>query len=295
MANGISVTVSGLSLGGAQAGNYSLTQPAGLTGNIMPAGSSILPGASANPIAHVSPVTFTANMTPSTLSGTVLFLTNGVAFNSQTLSGGTATSAATAVLPRGTNTITVQYSGNSNYSPSTNTLSEVVTNNPPTANPAVYYRLAGSPLTIVITNLAINWSDVDGDTLVLTGVGSPSTNGGTVTFDSANIYYTDGNNVTDRFNYTISDGQGGTNNGIITVLMAQQTVSGVTVSNGSVILNFTGMPGSNYWVEAATNLTPPVNWIPLSTNAAGANGLWQFTDTQATNFTQRFYRTQSGH
>ena len=294
VANGISVTVAGLSLGGAQAGNYTLTQPTGLTANITPADSSILLGSSANPVAHLSPVFFTASVTPSTLSGTVLFLTNGVTFDSQTLSGGTASSVTTSVLPRGTNTITAQYSGNANYSPSTNTLSEGVTNNPPTANPAVYIRLVGSPLTIVITNLATNWNDLDGDALALVGVSNPSTNGGTVTFDSANIYYNNGNYVTDRFGYTISDGQGGTNNGIVTVLMMQQTVSDVTVSNGSVVLDFTGIPGSTYWVEAATNLTPPMNWTPLSTNVAGTNGLWQFTDAQATNFLQRFYRTQLG-
>ncbi len=295
VANGINVTVSGLSLGGAQAGNYSLTQPTGLTGNITPAGSSVALSASANPVAHLSSVAFTANMTPATLSGTVLFLTNGVAFDSQTLTGGTATSAATAVLPRGTNTITAQYSGNSNYSPSTNTLSEFVTNNPPTANPAVYYRLAGYPLTIVIADLATNWNDLDGDTMTLAGVSSPSTNGVVVAYDSADIYYTNANNVTDRFGYTISDGQGGTNNGTVTVLVAQQTVSSVAVNNGSVTLDFTGIPGSTYWVMAATNLVPPINWTPLSTNVVGTNGLWEFTDTQATNFIYRFYRTQSGH
>ena len=296
VANGISVTVSGLTLGGAQAGNYTLTQPTGLTGSITPAGSSVMLSSSTNPVAHLSAVTFTATVTPSTLTGTVLFLTNGVAFNTQTLSSGTATSAATSVLPRGTNTITAQYSGDSNYSPSTNTLSEAVTNNPPTANPAVYYRLAGSPLTILISSLATNWSDLDGDTITLAGVSSPSTNGATVTFDSSKIYYTNANNVTDRFGYTISDGQGGTNNGIITVLMAQQTVSSVTVSNnGNMVLDFTGIPGSTYWVMAATNLVPPVTWTPISTNVAGTNGLWLFTDTQATNFLHRFYRTELGH
>jgi polygalacturonase len=293
VANGISVTVTNLSLGGAQAGNYTLTQPTGLTGNITPASSSVALGSSASPVAHLSPVSFTASVTPSTLSGTVLFLTNGVAFNSQTLSGGAATSTNTAVLPRGTNTITAQYSGNDNYSPSTNALSQMVTNNPPMANPAVYYRLVGSPLTIVITNLATNWSDLDGDTPFLAGVSSPSTNGGTVSFDSANIYYSDTNDVTDRFGYTLSDGQGGTNDGIVTVLMAQQIVSDVTVSNGSVVLDFTGIPGSIYWVMATTNLSPP-DWTPVSTNIAGTNGLWQFTDTKATNFLYRFYRTQSG-
>jgi polygalacturonase len=293
VANGINVTVSGLTLGGAQATNYTLTQPTGLTGNITLASSALGLNSSAATIAHLSPVSFTANVTPSTLTGTVLFLTNGVAFDSQTLSSGAATSVSTSILPRGTNTITAQYSGNGNYSPSTNTLNQVVTNNPPTANPAVYYRLSGSPLTIVIASLATNWNDLDGDTLALAGVSSPSTNGGIVTFDSTKVYYNDANDVTDRFGYTISDGHGGTNSGIVTVLVTQQKVSNITNSNGSVTLDFTGIPGGTYWVMAATNLTAP-EWTPISTNVAGTNGLWQFTDTQATNFLDRYYRTQSG-
>jgi hypothetical protein len=166
-------------------------------------------------------------------------------------------------------------------------------NNPPVANPATYYRLAGSPLTILIANLATNWSDPDGNPLTLASVDATSTNGGTVTYDGTNIYYSDANNVTDQFGYTISDGQGGTAQGIVTVLMAQQNISGWNFSNGSLTLNFTGIPGSTYWVEAATNLAPPVNWMPISTNVAGLNGQWQFTDTQTTNFPQQFYRTQA--
>ena len=63
VANNISVTVTNLSLGGAQAGNYSLTQPTGLTANITPAGSSLLLVSSANPVAHLSAVSFTAGVT----------------------------------------------------------------------------------------------------------------------------------------------------------------------------------------------------------------------------------------
>jgi len=166
-------------------------------------------------------------------------------------------------------------------------------NTPPVASPSTYYRLAGNPLTILIANLAANWSDPDGDPLTLASVSATSTNGGTVTYDSTNIYYSDTNNVTDQFGYTISDGQGGTAQGIVTVMLAQQTISGWTFSNGTLTLNFTGVPNSAYWVEAATNLASPVNWLPVSTNVAGSNGQWQFTDAQTTNFLQRFYRTQA--
>jgi hypothetical protein len=58
-------------------------------------------------------------------------------------------------------------------------------------------------------------------------------------------------------------------------------------------LNFTGIPNSTYWVEAATNLAPLANWTPISTDVAGSNGQWQFTDPQTTNFLRRFYRTQA--
>jgi hypothetical protein len=289
---GISVTVSGLTLGGAQSTNYTLTQPGGLIASITAAGSSITLVSSANPVAHLSAVSFTASVTPSSLTGTVTFATNGVAFDNQMLSGGSATSASTAALPRGANVIAVWFGGSGNYAGSTNTLNEVVTNNPPTANKSEYYRVSGYSLTIVIANLATNWSDLDGDTLSLVGVGSPSTNGAVVTFDGTHIDYNGTNDVADRFGYTISDGQGGTNNGIVTVLVARQDVSVESVNNGSVTLDFTGIPGFVYWVEAATNLTPPVNWEPLGTNQAGTNGLWQFTDTRTTNHLQRFYRAQ---
>jgi hypothetical protein len=44
-------------------------------------------------------------------------------------------------------------------------------------------------------------------------------------------------------------------------------------------------------VLCATNLSPPVFWQSLSTNIAGADGNWQFTDTDAANFQTRFYRS----
>jgi autotransporter-associated beta strand protein len=56
-------------------------------------------------------------------------------------------------------------------------------------------------------------------------------------------------------------------------------------------LNGTGTAGKNYVLLSATNLTAPV-WLPVLTNTADANGLFQFSDSQTTNFPQRFYRVQ---
>jgi hypothetical protein len=164
----------------------------------------------------------------------------------------------------------------------------------PVANPSTYSRPAGYPLTIGIAgNLSANWSDADGDSLALTGTIS-STNGAAVSYDGSYVYYTNANDVADEIDYTISDGQGGTANGVIyvTVTAPPASLVGTPVvnGNGTVTLTFSGIDGYTYQVDAATNLAPPVVWITVSTNIA-VGGSWQFTDTQATNYLNRFYRS----
>ncbi len=50
-----------------------------------------------------------------------------------------------------------------------------------------------------------------------------------------------------------------------------------------------GLPGSNYVLQAATNLTPPIQWQSLVTNSADTKGVSQFSDTNL-NSAQKFYR-----
>jgi uncharacterized repeat protein (TIGR03806 family) len=57
-------------------------------------------------------------------------------------------------------------------------------------------------------------------------------------------------------------------------------------SNGVFQLQFLGVAGSNYVLQASTDL---VNWIPLVTNPA-PTGMLNFADPQSTNGTDRFYR-----
>jgi len=64
-------------------------------------------------------------------------------------------------------------------------------------------------------------------------------------------------------------------------------------SDGSVTLNFVSPPGSTNEVLCATNLYAPVCWHSLSTNLAGPDGTWQFTDPNAGNDRAQFYRTRS--
>jgi len=49
-------------------------------------------------------------------------------------------------------------------------------------------------------------------------------------------------------------------------------------------------PGLPHLMWATTNLAQIASWQLISTNTAGADGSWQFTDSNATNYTSRFYR-----
>lgn len=98
-----------------------------------------------------------------------------------------------------------------------------------------------------------------------------------------------GNNI---LMYTASDPSGNTNSITRTVIVyVPPAISGISINpNGGITLNLVGTPGDNYVLESATNLVTQGNWLFLATNTPGTNGFWQFTDLQATNFPQQFYR-----
>ena len=86
--NGKPVTVSGLSLGGSASGNYSLTQPSGLSANITALGVTVSSGLSANNKAYDG--TANATLTSNNVAlagvlagdaGNVLLVTNGYVAN----------------------------------------------------------------------------------------------------------------------------------------------------------------------------------------------------------------------
>ncbi|HSY74652.1 MAG TPA: DNA/RNA non-specific endonuclease [Dongiaceae bacterium] len=67
------------------------------------------------------------------------------------------------------------------------------------------------------------------------------------------------------------------------------TFSAFTLTNNQFRFMVNGWGGSNYVVQAATNLATP-NWISLTTNAAP----FLFIQTNASSFGQRFYRAKIG-
>ena len=61
-------------------------------------------------------------------------------------------------------------------------------------------------------------------------------------------------------------------------------------TNSAFELQFTGLPGAAYRVQASTNL---VNWQVLGPASENPTGWFRFSDTQSTNWTRRFYRLSS--
>ena len=260
------------------AGNYTVTYTNG-TLTVNKAATSVTVLSSKNPAGFKDSVSFAATNLSADATGSILFLTNSAPFSTNSLSGGGAGSTATILLPRGTNTITVQYIGDSNYLGSTNILTggQVVTNHPPVAGNATYTRTVNS-LKIFTSNLLTNYvTDPDGNTLTVSSTGI-STNGITLQNGPGFFGYINANSVNDRFSYTVTDGFGGSATAFIYInfnpFVAAQNATVVT-SNNVARLAFCGIPGYRYGIERSTNL---VGWtLILITNAPG-NGAFLYTD-----------------
>lgn len=114
-ANGISVTSNSLLIG-AQSGNYLLTQPTGLIGNILPAIQTI--AFTVAPMVTGDPA--------QTLTGTTNFATFTPTYTSSNTAVATVTGNTLTVVGPGTTNITVTNPGNSNYATGSTTVSLLV-------------------------------------------------------------------------------------------------------------------------------------------------------------------------
>jgi hypothetical protein len=112
-----------LVLGGTKAANYTLSGAGGAV-IITPAVPVVALASSQNPQFNGAGVSFTATL-PVYATGTIQFLTNGVNFDLETITSGSAGSVATSLLPVGSNTITAAYSGDANDQASATNLSQL--------------------------------------------------------------------------------------------------------------------------------------------------------------------------
>jgi hypothetical protein len=76
---------------------------------------------------------------------------------------------------------------------------------------------------------------------------------------------------------------------VVTLNLAQPITLGIKANgNGSVTVTFQGTPGGQYIVQATSSLVQPITWSSVSTNIAGLDGIWTYTDS--TTHASRFYR-----
>lgn len=131
------------------------------------------------------------------------------------------------------------------------------------------------------------------------GNGSIQTFGNVPVMHWLNIGVTNINSPVTSINLSFATGAGNYSGGNAVVFAVsgayinqQDSFTDLTKNgNGSMTLNFQGIPGYQYLMQFTTNLTPPIAWQTISTNTAASNGLWQFTHTGATNHIDGFYRS----
>jgi hypothetical protein len=279
-----------LTLGNNAAGNYTLAGASGSV-TITQANTPVAVASSQNPSLYGSNVTFTATL-PAYATGEVIFETNGTALSTNIISDGMAASDATALLPLGTNTVTVKYLGDANDLGSTNSLADgqVVIGAPVIANSVTNAVPYGATWQIAITNLAAQagWSDPNGFPLILTNVDALSVSGTNVTTDGTNIYYGGPVVSPDSFSYVISDGFL-TATGEVYLVSATAQISNPTLNgNGNPAFSGVGAANNVYGVENATSLLGP--WLEVTNLTVGPDGTWNFTDYSQTNPPIIFYR-----
>jgi hypothetical protein len=115
----------------------------------------------------------------------------------------------------------------------------------------------------------------------------------------ASITYTADNTSalgTNTFTYTVTDTFGGSDTKTITVLVTDpegfnRLSPPSVIGPGTVALTYLGIPGSAYVLDWTTNLTPPIVWTAVQTNAAATNGYLFYTNSSSA--PANFFRTRS--
>jgi len=205
---------------------------------------------------------FGSSLNLSTLNGSNGFAINGIAEGDQS---GRSVSSAGDVNGDGIDDLIIGAAGADPNGISSAGQSYVVfgqgttpTNQPPVANPDSATTAQNTAVTLEASTLLANDTDPNGDSLSLTGV-SNAVNG-SVTFSNSNVIFTPSTNFTGNasFDYSISDGFGGTSSANVSVAVGGTQIGGsgndtLTGTEGNDSLN--GRRGNDSLIGNAGNDT----------------------------------------
>ena len=122
--------------------------------------------------------------------------------------------------------------------------------------------------------------------------GTNLVNGGNISGATTNVLSLVSVTASNAGNYTLvaTNTYGAATSSVATLtVLLPPIIAGATAVGGGVTLQFTGGYGSTYVLESTTNMLSGA-WEPVVTNTVGVTCQWQFTDTQVTNYPQRFFR-----
>jgi MBG domain (YGX type)/YDG domain/Bacterial Ig-like domain (group 3)/Invasin, domain 3/Kelch motif len=254
-----------------------------------------VPTSSGNPSTYGNSVTFTATVSPSAATGTIVFKDGSTTLGTGTLSGGTASYTTTASqLTAGSNSITAVYSGDTNYNTSTSSsaLSQSVNQkalsvsgigaNNKTYDGTTTATLTGTPGTLVgiVGSDSVSFSGTAVGTFASAGAGtgiSVSVSGQSLTGTNAG-------------NYTLTEPTTSAN-----ITPKRLTVSGIGANNktydGTTAATLTGTPGTLVGVVGSDSVSLSGSAVGTFASASVGTGIsvsvsgQSLTGTNASNYT----------
>jgi hypothetical protein len=295
--NGKTVTITGFTIGGANAGNYTLAQPTA-TANITMASSSNALSSSLNPAGPGSNVVLTATLRAiapggGTPTGSVNFKDGSSTLGSSALSGSGLATFSTSGLSHALHTLSAEYAGDGNFKGSTNTLSQLIDSSPIAAT-ATFARGAATSLRFRASALLTNTSDPENDAITLVSVSAQSAAGGSVGISGPWIVYTPPAGFTnvDSFSYVIADSFSLAATGIVSAAIridtgAASNIGSIVTSPTMATVHFNAIPARAYTIQYTLSL-PSSSWQALGSATAGSFGNLDYIDTTTQS---RFYRS----
>jgi hypothetical protein len=184
--------------------------------------------------------------------------------------------------------VVLDYGSNSVFASRT-----VLLDHPPVANDVVIVATRGVTVTIPISELLTNVTDVDGNVITLESVNAISDQGGRITSNGSTLTYSPPGNLignSDAFGVLYSDGHGGEAVGFVTLQFLppnEVQINASKIASTGIQLTFSGTPDQVYQIQASTDL---LNWVLLETVTATPTGIISVVDAVAKSFPHRYYR-----